>query len=90
MLDGKQGSQYDAVLKFDISFLDSKTIEAKSAVLRLYVKDGAGYCGTFTAMKNNWWDDTATWANDSLRNNILDVPIGQAYGKKRCVNVYRK
>ncbi|KAL7534555.1 hypothetical protein ACHAXR_005949, partial [Thalassiosira sp. AJA248-18] len=78
VVDGRQGEHYDTLLKFDISLLE--TVSMDNVVLKVFVKDGSGYCGTFTTMSNTWWTESSvTWA--TLQSDVRDngIVIGQAY-----------
>jgi len=76
---GGESKHYDTLLKFDMSFMETG-VSMENVLLRLFVKDGSGHCGTFKSMTNTWWaENSVTW--NSL-NDDGGIVIGQAWDAK--------
>jgi len=78
VVDGHSFRKRDAVLKFDISFVETTSV--RDAALRLYVQEGgSGYCGSFLATRTaSWTEGTVTYTNAPSGHDGIEV--GQAWG----------
>ena len=71
-------SNYDSLLKFDLSFLESG-VNFEKIFLRIFVKDAGGsYCGRFETTQNPYWqEESVTWMNAPTTST--GVNIGEAW-----------
>mmetsp|Transcript_2720 Transcript_2720/g.5873 ORF Transcript_2720/g.5873 Transcript_2720/m.5873 type:complete len:1151 (+) Transcript_2720:226-3678(+) len=72
-------THFDALIKFDVTFLDSGLgLPITKVLLRLYVTDGASFGGTFQTLANTWWDEhTVTWESAPSGGNGIVIGVAR-------------